>query len=469
MAAQHWKRITMTPSATTTQRINLTHGHWMLLGILLIVSGVIISIYTEEAAANRPDLTDAAAVSGAPLTAASATLTVPAADSQTRGRTVADKNGGDTSGPSGGWRSVKVKRGDNLSVIFSRLGISPQALHNILALGDDTRTLKHIRPGQMIKMELSGNSRLLGLKYEIDPVRSLRVWRNGDDHFKSSLIERPVEHRIAHTSAVITSSLFEAAQQAGLSDKLTMELAGIFGWDIDFALDIRDGDRFSVIYDDLYLDGKRLRHGDILAAEFVNNGASYRAVRYTDARGHTDYYSPDGKSMRKAFLRTPVAFTRISSYFTKGRYHPILHRIRAHKGVDYAAPIGTPVKATGDGKVIFVGRRGGYGNAIVLRHGVRYSTLYGHLSRFARGLHRGKHVRQGQTIGYVGMTGLATGPHLHYEFRIHGVHHNPLTVHFPDAAPLPGRYKQDFMITSRRFLAQLDAIDGTSSVALNDQ
>jgi murein DD-endopeptidase MepM/ murein hydrolase activator NlpD len=309
---------------------------------------------------------------------------------------------------------------------------------------------------------------LLGLKYEIDPTHSLRVWQNGDG-FKSSLIERPVEHRIAHTSGVINSSLFEAAQQAGMSDRMTMELAGIFGWDIDFALDIRDGDRFSVIYDDLYVDGKQLRHGDILAAEFVNNGTTYRALRFTDASGHSDYYSPDGKSMRKAFLRTPVEFSRISSYFSTARYHPILNRIRAHKGVDYAAPIGTPVKATGDGKVVFVGRRGGYGNAIELQHGARYSTLYGHLSRFARGLHRGDHVHQGQIIGFVGMTGLATGPHLHYEFRINGVHRNPLKVKFPDAAPIPAKYKQDFMTASRRFLAQLEAIDGTSSVALNDR
>ena len=455
----------MTPSATTATRKNLNHGHWLLLGILLIVSGIIISAYTDDAAANRPDLTDAATGPGEPLTAASSDLAIPAADDGTN----AQINDGGTSDPAGAWQTVKVKRGDNLSIIFSRLSISPQALHNILALGDDTRTLKHLLPGQTIKVALSGDSQLLGLKYEIDPVRSLRVWQTGGDRFKSSLTERPVEHRIAHTSGVITSSLFEAAQQAGLSDRLTMELAGIFGWDIDFALDIRDGDRFSVIYDDLYLDGKRLRHGDILAAEFVNNGTSYRAIRYTDTRGHTDYYSPDGKSMRKAFLRTPVAFTRISSYFTKARYHPILHRIRAHKGVDYAAPIGTPVKATGDGKVIFVGRRGGYGNAIVLQHGARYSTLYGHLSRFAHGLHRGNHVRQGQIIGYVGMTGLATGPHLHYEFRINGVHHNPLTVHFPDAAPLPARYKQDFLIASRRFLAQLDAMEVASSVALNDQ
>ncbi len=457
----------MTQATPTMRKEKFTHRHWLLLGIALIVSGVIISTYTDEAAANRPELTDAASRADAPLS--DTTDLSASASAATATDSTAVKQQSSVPADTGGeWQTIKVKRGDNLSLIFSRLGISPQSLYNILTLGDETKTLKRIRPGQTIKVELAEQSQLLRLMYEIDPVHSLQVWQNDGD-YKSKLIERPVEHRVAHTSGVINSSLFEAAQQAGLSDRMTMELAGIFGWDIDFALDIRDGDSFSVIYDDLYIDGKELRHGDILAAEFTNNGTTYRALRFTDASGHSDYYSPDGKSMRKAFLRTPVEFSRISSYFSTARYHPILNRIRAHKGVDYAAPIGTPVKATGDGKVVFVGRRGGYGNAIELQHGARYSTLYGHLSRFARGLHRGDHVHQGQIIGFVGMTGLATGPHLHYEFRINGVHRNPLKVKFPDAAPIPAKYKQDFMTASRRFLAQLEAIDGTSSVALNDR
>jgi murein DD-endopeptidase MepM/ murein hydrolase activator NlpD len=456
----------MTQATTTILKEKFTHSHWLLLGISLIVSGILISAYTDDAAANRPDLANV--ISNSTDRLSDTPLPLPATETP-----AADNHGANehsaTSASRGEWQTIKVKRGDNLSVIFARYGVSPQSLHSILSLGDDTKTLKHIHPGQTIKLELAKQSKLLELMYDIDPVHSLRVWQNGDDGFKSTLIERPVEHRTEHTTGVITSSLFEAAQQAGMSDRMTMELAGIFGWDIDFALDIRDGDSFSVIYDDLYIGGKRLRHGDILAAEFVNQGTAYRAVRFTDANGHSDYYSPDGKSMRKAFLRTPVQFSRISSYFSTARYHPILNRIRAHKGVDYAAPIGTPVKATGDGKVVAAGRRGGYGNAIELQHGARYSTLYGHLSRFARGIHRGVHVHQGQIIGYVGMTGLATGPHLHYEFRIDGVHRNPLKVKFPDAAPIPSQYKRAFMISSRRMLAQLDAIDGASSVALNDR
>ena len=205
-----------------------------------------------------------------------------------------------------------------------------------------------------------------------------------------------------------------------------MELAGIFGWDIYFALNIRRGDHFTVVYDQLYLDGKKIGNGDILAAEFVNQGQVYRAVRYEKPNGTADYYTPDGNSMRKEFLRTPVAFTRISSRFSLGRYHPILNRIRAHKGVDYAAPTGTPIKATGDGRVAFRGRKGGYGNVVILDHGRGYSTLYGHMSRFARGERVGTRVHQGQVIGYVGSTGMATGPHLHFEVRADGVTTDPV-------------------------------------------
>ena len=450
----------MTEAASTAGKGKLSHGHWLMLGILLVTSGIVLSLHTDDAAATRPEAIDA---SNTPWNQTLPWTLPPAGvrDPDSAATAVADLPGE--------WQTIKIKYGDNLSTIFARLGLSPQLLYSIMTLGGKTAALKNLLPGQTIKLKLADQSRLTELLYDMDPTRSLRIWEAGADGFKSTLIERPVEHRIAHASGVITSSLFEAAQQAGMSDNLTMELAGIFGWDVDFALDIREGDRFSVIYDDLYLNGDRLRHGDILAAEFVNNGTTYRAVRYTDPKGHSDYYSPDGKSMRKAFLRTPVEFTRISSYFSTGRYHPILNRIRAHKGVDYAAPIGTPVKATGDGKVIFVGRKGGYGNAIILQHGARYSTLYGHLSHFARGLHSGNRVRQGQIIGYVGMTGLATGPHLHYEFRIDGVHRNPLKEHFPDVAPISTRYKQAFLAASRNLLAQLDTLNSASSVALNDR
>lgn len=441
----------------------LTHSHWLALGIVLIVSGIFLSLHPDNAQATRPENLNAVDGSGE-----GQLLTLPSLEGERSGGTTGS-SASLTSEVEAPWETVKIKYGDNLSAIFDRMGLSPQLLHTILSLSDETSSLKRIRPGQIIKLKLAEQSQLVELMYDMDPTRSLRIWKNDVDEFKSALIERPVDHRIQQAEGNIKSSLFESAIQAGMSDNLTMQLAGIFGWDIDFALDIREGDHFSVVYDDLYVDGNWLRHGDILAAEFVNDGTTYRAVRYTDPSGRTDYYNPAGESMRKAFLRTPVEFSRISSRFSTGRYHPILNRIRAHKGVDYAAPTGTPVKATGDGKVLFVGTKGGYGNAIELQHGSRYSTLYGHLSRFARGIRPGTRVQQGQVIGYVGMTGLATGPHLHYEFRIDGGHRNPLTARFPDAAPVAAQYKQDFMAASRRILSQLDILSSAPSVALNDR
>lgn len=458
----------MTEATTALQKGKLSNSHWLALGVLLIASGILLSLNTDEAEASRPEAIDSSVVSlnsTLPWTLPPAVSLNADNTAKTNDTTVASAITNATEE----WQTIKIKYGDNISAIFARLGINPQLLHTILSLGNEASSLKRIHPGQIIKLKLAEQSQLLELMYDMDPTRSLRIWQEGVNGFKSALIERPVERRTAQASGVITSSLFEAAQQAGLSDKLTMELADIFGWDIDFALDIREGDRFSVVYDDLYVEGNRLRHGDILAAEFVNDGSTYRAVRYTDPSGQTAYYSPDGKSMRKAFLRTPVEFSRISSFFSTGRLHPILNRIRAHKGVDYAAPSGTPVRATGDGKAVFVGLRGGYGNAIELQHGNRFSTLYGHLSRFASSLRPGSRVHQGQVIGYVGQTGLATGPHLHYEFRIDGVHRNPLTAQFPDAAPIAAQYKQDFIVTSRRSLTQLDAIVGAPTVALSDR
>ena len=354
------------------------------------------------------------------------------------------------------WRTARVKRGENLSLIFSRLGFSAAELQSILSLGHGVDRLKRLYPGDELRYRAGPDGRLEALRYRVDEAHSLAIDRQ-DAGFSVSTITHPIEHRQRFAKASIDDSLFLAAQRAGLSDRLTMELAGIFGWDIDFALDIRKGDTFAVIYDEIYQNGERLRDGDILAASFTNRGRTYRAIRFDD--GH--YYTPEGKSMRKAFLRTPVRFTRISSRFSLGRKHPILHRIRAHHGVDYAAPTGTPIKATGDGKVVFLGRKGGYGRVIMLKHGSRYSTVYAHLSRYRRGLHRGSRVRQGQIIGYVGMSGLATGPHLHYEFRVNGVHRNPLTVHLPDAAPLPRDRMARFKARATPLLAQLELLKQT--------
>ena len=365
-----------------------------------------------------------------------------------------------TTESTGKWIAHKIRKGDTLSKVFSQLGLSQTLLHKIVTSSETAARLKSIRPGRVLKVHLNDAGKFMGLVYTYDPVRSLKISARGEV-LSARMVERKVEHRVIHAKGTIENSLFLAAKKAGLSDTLTMELATIFGWDIDFALEIRPGDRFAVIYDEEWLDGKKLRDGPILAAEFVNRGHAYRAVRFQKKAGDAHYFTPEGKSMRKAFLRTPVKFSRISSRFTLKRWHPILKKWRSHKGVDYAAPRGTPVKAAGDGKVIFRGKKGGYGNVVMIKHGQRYTTVYGHLSRFARKVRRGSRVRQGQVIGYVGSTGLATGPHLHYEFRVNGVHRDPLKVKLPAAAPIAKKYRKAFMTQTRPLLSQLESLNET--------
>ena len=353
---------------------------------------------------------------------------------------------------------VEVKRGDSLYTIFNALGLSQAEMLEV-AKGEG-KQLTRIHPGQSLEFHVAANGTLEALLYRIDEVSSVH-FRKTETGFVSEQIEDPLEVQPTTTQGQIESSLFLSGQSAGLSDYTIMSLVEIFGWDVDFALDIRRGDKFSVIYEELFKDGEKVRDGKILAAEFVNQGRRIRAVRYTDPQGKSNYFAPDGASMRKAFLRTPVDFSRISSHFNLKRKHPVLNTIRAHKGVDYAARRGTPVKATGDGKIAHLGRKGGYGKTIIIRHGATYTTLYGHLNGYAKGMANGKSVRQGQIIGYVGSTGLATGPHLHYEFRVRGEHRNPLKVELPKAAPIADQYKQDFVHSTRSLVSQLDYLSGT--------
>ena len=357
---------------------------------------------------------------------------------------------------SGDWVNLTVAPGDNLSLIFSRLTLSKRDLHDIVSLGKNTARLKRINPGQVVRFRVI-DGRLEEMVLELDQLNSLHVMRDGSSF---SAFTETIEPKIKMAAATteITQSLFVDGQKAGLSDALIMHLTEIFGWDIDFALDLREHDRFSVIYEEIYKDNELIKQDRILAAEFVNRGKRLRAILYIDDRGQSDYFSDTGEAMRKAFLRTPVNFTRISSRFNLRRKHPILNTIRAHRGVDYAAPSGTPVRATAEGRVKFIGRDGGYGKTIVMQHGEVYSTLYAHLSRYARGIKRGKYLNQGKIIGYVGKSGLATGPHLHYEFRIHGVHRNPLTVDLPKAEPIDRNYLQEFKRQAKPLLAQLDIL-----------
>lgn len=354
----------------------------------------------------------------------------------------------------------KIKSGESLSTIFKQYGLSANLLYRIVHSSDAAKQLTDIRPGETLYMDLDDADQLLGLRLEYSKIRSLQITAE-DESFSAAELSREVEHRVAHTSGTIDSSLYETAKEAGLSETLIMELANIFGWDIDFALEIRAGDHFTVIYQEDYLDGEKLRDGPILAAEFVNQGHSYRALRYEDETGRADYFTPEGRSMRKAFLRAPVDFRRISSGFTQERWHPVLGKKRPHRGVDYAAKIGTPVKASGDGKIIYRGTKGGYGRTVIIQHGQTYTTLYAHLSRYNKNAKRGDKVKQGQVIGYVGQSGLATGPHLHYEFRVNGVHRNPVTVKLPDAQPINKKYLADFQLKSQPLISRLDIISRT--------
>ena len=348
-----------------------------------------------------------------------------------------------------------IKTGDNLSSLFTAFGLNSE-LHQILQLGAPVQQLTSIYPGQKIHFYLQ-DQELVKLELETSLNRHLEIIKQDQIYTVSERV-RDFDIRTRSASSTINDSLFLAGQRAGLSDATIMQLANIFGWDIDFALDIRAGDQFTIVYEEKYLDGAKVKAGDIVVAEFINAGRSYRAVRYTDSQNKTDYYSDNGHSMRKPFLRTPVDFTRISSKFDPNRLHPILNTIRAHKGVDYAAPTGTPIKAAGEGKVTFRGNKSGYGRTIIIQHGARYSTLYAHLYRYAKQAQQGSRVKQGQVIGYVGQSGMATGPHLHYEFRVNGVHHNPLTVKLPDAQPLPAAEMARFQYRTADQFAKLDEL-----------
>ena len=354
------------------------------------------------------------------------------------------------------WQLVEVRPGQTLERIFRNLGLSARQLHDVVQLDKHTRGLARIRPGDEFGFELGADGQFLAMRADQDEDRWLIV-EQGEDGLVSRFESRALESRMVEASGIISSSLFNAAKESGLSDNMTMRLANIFGWDIDFALDIRSGDRFALIYEEIWRDGEFLRDGPILAARFVNQGDSFEAIRF-DAGNGPDYFAPDGRPMRKAFLRAPLNFTRVTSNFNPRRFHPITRQVRPHNGTDYGAPTGTPVWAAGDGRVIRSSYNNANGNYVFIQHGNHIVTRYLHLHR--RSVKVGDRVRQGQTIGTVGMTGMATGPHLHYEFLVNGVHRNPRTVDLPDADPLPADKMEDFQRAGTPLLAQLDALQG---------
>lgn len=358
---------------------------------------------------------------------------------------------------------VVVSRNDTMDRLFRRFELNLSDLATLRNLPELRSQVDRLKPGEQLRFMHRGGE-LVGLERKLSDSETLKVTRDANG-FNSDVLENPLEVRTRTASATIESSLFQAAADADLSDRVAFDLAEIFQYDIDFVLDIQPGDRFTVVYEEVFQDGEPLRIGNILAAKFVNEGREYRAVRYVDTDGRGDYFAPDGRSLRKAFIRAPVQFSRISSRFNPSRRHPVLNRIRAHRGVDYAAPVGTPIRAAGDGRVRFVGRQGGYGNVVELEHGSGVVTVYGHLSRFATKLRRGQRVDLAQVIGYVGKTGLATGPHLHYEYRIRGVHKNPQTVPLPAAEPIAAADRERFLVTTADKVNMLDLPAGPALVA----
>jgi murein DD-endopeptidase MepM/ murein hydrolase activator NlpD len=359
------------------------------------------------------------------------------------------------------WETTTVRSGQSLDGIFRKQGFSANTLHGIMNLNKETKRLKDIRPGDLFEFQRHGDGTLKRMRYAIDEDRYLIIDHDGQQATASSEA-RDMITEITETSGTITSSLFLAGKQAGLSDGMVMKLANLFGWDIDFVLDIREGDRFFLLYEKVYRDGSFLRDGEIIGATFINQGDRFQALRY-EIDGQAQYFAPDGRNMRKAFLRAPLNFAYISSNFSPKRYHPILKRVKAHNGIDYKAPKGTPVYAAGDGKVIRSDYSKYNGHHVFIQHANSIVTKYLHFTK--RTVKKGQRVKQGKVIGYVGATGLAQGPHLHYEFLLNGVHRNPRTVALPKADPLGKTQLLDFKQKAAPLLSQLSRLESASMYA----
>ena len=354
------------------------------------------------------------------------------------------------------WRQESIRRGDTIAAILNRLDVSDQDSTDFLQAARGSRAMRQLKPGQTVYAQTTADGELLTLRYFFGN-EELFLMEKTDDEFKMS--EQPVEldTRIHMKSGEIASSLFAATDHAGIPNNIAMQLTEIFASEIDFYRDLRQGDRFTVVYETFANDnGKRTKTGRVLAAEFVNKGKSHQAIYFKSSNGADGYYTPEGESLRKAFLLSPLAFSRVTSGFTHARYHPILKEWRAHKGIDYAAPTGTPVRATANGIITFSGSQKGYGNLVVLKHNGKFESAYGHLSRFASGMGKGKRVNQGDVIGYVGSTGMATGPHLHYELRVDGIQRDPTKVILPSAPPIAKRDLNNFQKETHALVARLN-------------
>jgi len=365
------------------------------------------------------------------------------------------------------WQTDQVRSSDTLFRLFKRMGVRDDNAMKFLMLSPDSRAINtQLIPGRTIDIKTNADGKLLYLEYELpdDDILVAGLTSNGYQVATQKLVLET--HQILK-SATIVSSLFGATDDAGIPDQIALKIADIFSSEIDFNEDLRSGDKFNVVYEAFYNAGELMKTGNVLAVEFITKGKKHQAIHFGEADNKYAYYTPEGKSLHTSFLRSPLEFTRVSSSFNRGRFHPVLHRVRAHKGVDLAARKGTRVKASGDGVVEFMGRKGGYGNVIILRHPNSIRTVYGHLSGFAKGMRKGVKIEQSDIIGYVGMSGLATGPHLHYEFLLNGVHRDPMTVPLPASVPLEAKYKNEFGKKTLAYMAKIEMLNRNLIAARN--
>lgn len=364
------------------------------------------------------------------------------------------------------WRNERIQRGDTVAEVLSRMNIDDEVASSYLRGAPEAAYLRKIPAGKDVQAETDSAGNLMSLRF-LNENGAQVVIEKKDGKFQAKTLAAQMEKRLFVRTGEIKTSLYAATDAAGMPDAAAHQLIELFSGDIDFHHDLRRGDKFTVMYEMQYSNGALVSTGRIQAAELINKGQTYRAVYFQTDAQHGDYYTPEGKSVRKAFLRSPIEFSRVSSGFTTSRFHPVLNKWRAHKGVDFAAPTGTRVKVTADGVVEMVGKQNGYGNVIMVNHQGRYNTVYGHLSRYASGLHKGQRVAQGEVIGYVGMTGLATGPHLHYEFKVNGQQHDPLRVALPDAKPISAAQMAAFQPVADNFTANLDLLRNTNLAKLD--
>lgn len=425
------------PHAARLAWQTFTHEHWLVAGLLAAIAVMVVAII--------PGLAVAMHTAGEPTTSVALPLPQlnPAAASAASARQQ--------------WKRVTVGAGQTLGQICGSLGIATTDMYTMLDFPGARAPLTHLQVGAELAFDVGQEGALRGIRFDRADEQRVEL-RLTDAGVTEKVTPRDVTRRVMVATGEIDSSLFAAGTAAGLRDATVLDLANVFSYDIDFAQDIRVGDRFSVMYEEVWRDGEFVRSGDIVAATFVNQGRTYTAYRYTTSDGKLGYYDAEGRPVKKSFLRMPIEFARISSRFSSARRHPILGTVRAHKGVDYAAVSGTPIHAAGDGRVAFAGWQNGYGRVIVLDHGRGYSTLYGHMSRFGN-FRTGQRVEQGAVIGYVGATGLATAPHLHYEFRVAGVHRDPLKVTLPKPEPLPRTEMARFTAQATPMRAQLELLE----------